>query len=211
MNVIKLFVTLLVFVALGINNSFGQSIKLSAKGGLNVSNTRFSVVVDGSTSYREYDNRASFYLGGSLEFLLLSKNNFNLLMQLELLYSREGTTLFHPALDYRNTFELDQVKLPILLKMELSNKLYLLGGGYIGDVILARDDISGGKKFKRDGYNNFDIGLIIGMEYHYKYGIFIESRYNLGLADVSSVAYPASFIEHNYKNRLFQLGIGYRF
>lgn len=210
MNLVKLSCTFLVLVTISLNNSFGQSINFSVKGGLNISNTKFSVIEHGNSSSRDYDNRTSFFVGGGFDFSILSKKDV-LLMQVELLYSREGHTIFYPSLDYRRIFNLDQVKLPILLKNKLFNQLYLLGGGYVGYIINVQEDAARGLRSIKDDYNNFDTGVIIGVEYHFNLGIFIEARYNHGLADVSSVEFPNSSIEHDYKNRLFQMGIGYKF
>jgi len=212
MNLIKLSCTLLVFVALSVNNCFGQSINFSVKGGLNVSNTKFSVIVDGTSSDRDYDNRTSFFVGGGLDFSILSKNDFKLLMQVELLYSREGNTLSFSNSDYTRILNLDQIKLPILLKNKLFNQFYLIGGGYAGYILDVQEDTgTGGLRSIKDNYTNFDTGVIIGVEYHFNLGIFIESRYNYGLTDVSLIEFPDSSIKHSYKNRLFQVGVGYKF
>jgi len=211
MNSIKLNYTFLIFTIISIN-SFGQSINFSAKGGLNISNTKFSVIKHGVSSNRDYDNRMSFYIGGGLDFPILSKNDFKLRMQVELLYSREGTTRKFPSSDYTRILNLDQIKLPILLKKKLFNQLDLLGGGYVGYIIDVQEDTgTGGLRSIKNYYTDFDLGVIMGIEYHFNLGIFIESRYNYGLADVSVIEFPNSAIEHSYKNRLFQLGIGYKF
>ncbi len=212
MNLIKLSCTFLVFITISVNNSFGQSINFSVKGGLNISNTKFSVIEHGISSNRDYDSRTSFFVGGGFDFSILSKNDFKLLMQVELLYSREGNTKKFSSLDYTRILNLDQVKLPILLKKKLFNQLYLLGGGYVGYIIDVQEDTAtGGRRSIKDNYTDFDTGAIIGVEYHFNLGIFIESRYNYGLADVSSVEFPNSSIEHDYRNRLIQFGIGYKF
>ena len=211
MNLRKLSYTLLIIIS--INTSFGQAINFSVKGGLTISNTKYTVIVNGSSSNRDYDNRTSFYVGGDLDFLILSKNDFKLRMQVELLYSREGLTKKISSLNYTRMLNIDQIKLPILLKKKLFNQLYIMGGGYIGYIINVQEDTGtgGGLRSIKDSYNNFDTGIIIGVQYHFKLGIFIESRYNYGLADVSDIEFRNSTIKHNYKNRLVQFGIGYTF
>lgn len=185
--------------------SFSQKINFSLKGGVNVSNTKFSVINNGYTSDRDFDNRISFYLGGGIEFPV-KKEKMHL--QLELLYSRDGYTVVYSS---RQTFGLDLIKIPLSLKVSLFDKLHLLGGGYVGYVINVKFADNAFKALEGDGYENFDYGIILGFEYQFNFGAFIEARYNYGIADISSVAYPASFIEHIYKNRIFQIGMGYRF
>ena len=85
-----------------------------------------------------------------------------------------------------------------------------LFGGYVGRVIYSKEKSSNNpKRFEIDGYKNFDAGLVLGLEF--KFGVFLETRYMYGLADSSKVSYPSSFIEHEYKNRVFQIGLGYQF
>ncbi len=128
-------------------------------------------------------------------------------IQVEVLYSRQG----HNYSRFRNSvFELDQINLPVILKKPIYRGLSIIGGGYLGHVIVAQED-NGYKKFKQEGYHNFDSGLILGLEYKFKFGLFIESKYMYGLSDVSKVEFPNSNIEWVYKNRVFQTGIGYTF
>jgi hypothetical protein len=211
MNLRKLSYTLLLLIITSLNNSFGQSINFSAKGGLNISNAKFSVIVEGSSSNRDLNNRLSFFVGGSIDFSILSKKDV-LQMQVELLYSREGHTLSYQSTDDIRKFNLDQLKFPILLKYKLFNPFYLVGGGYAGYIINVQEDTgTGGLRSIKDRYNNFDTGIVIGVEYHFNLGIFIESRYNYGLADISPIEFRNSTIKHNYKNRLVQFGVGYTF
>ncbi len=172
MNLKKLSYTLLITIS--INTSFGQAINFSVKGGLTISNTKYTVIVDGSSSNRDYDNRTSFYVGGDLDFLILSKNDFKLRMQVELLYSREGLTKKFSSLNYTRILNIDIIKLPILLKKKLFDQLYVLGGGYIGHIINVQEDTGTrrGLRSIKDSYSNFDTGIIIGVQYHFNLGIF---------------------------------------
>lgn len=203
----KKVLTILLFLLC--TKSYSQGINFYVKGGLNISNTKFSVNHNGISSDRDYDNRFSFNIGGALDFFI-SKNKKTAL-QIELLYSRHGYTLYTPSIPYRFTFELDQISIPILVKLKVLDKLYILTGGYLGYVINAREDNSSVVKFKQDGYDNIDYGISLGLQYQFDFGGFIDTRYNLGIADVSSVEFPKSSIEWVYKNRFFQLGIGYQF
>ncbi len=190
--------------------SFGQSsVKYSLKGGLNSSNTKFSVIKMGHYSSREFDNRNSFYIGGAIEFFINSKFK-NLSLQVELIYSEQGNTYDFTA--FISTDEINQINMPIVLKKPIITDFYGVLGGYIGHVIHAKEKYSdSSNKFEIEGYKNVDAGFIFGLEYQFNFGLFLETRYLFGIADISKVSYPSSFIEHEYKNRLFQLGLGYRF
>lgn len=96
---------------------YAQKIKFAVKGGLNLSNARFSVIQNGQELDRaffghdSYNNRTAFYLGGSVEFLLNPDNDKTLSIQLELLYSRQG---YDNQYEYTYAFELDKINLPII-------------------------------------------------------------------------------------------------
>lgn len=204
------------FTLLLMTIGYGQKTKFAVKGGLNLSNTRFSVIQNGQELDRsfyghdKYKNRAAFYLGGSAEFLLKPNKDKTSSIQVELLYSKQGST--YNFSDSKKTFELDQINLPIVLKYPLFNNFFILGGGYLGHVINAQESWSNNDiKHQIEGYHNFDSGLILGLEYKFKFGLFIESRYMYGLSDVSKVEFPDSNIEWVYKNRVFQIGVGYDF
>ena len=60
-------------------------------------------------------------------------------------------------------------------------------------------------------YTNFDLGATIGIQYDFDFGLYIETRYLYGLTDILKLEYPESLIEHENKNRVFQVGIGFNF
>ena len=186
--------------------SNAQDIKFYVKGGLNISNTKFSVIVNEISSDRNFDNRLSFNIGGALDFQIWKQTR----LQIELLYSEQGkvTNLLY---NEQIIFELDEILMPVLLKFKTFDELDVLVGGYFGYVINAQDVYDTGNKFKDDGINNFDYGVSLGLQYQFKFGGFIDARYSLGLADLSSVEFPESSIEWVYKNRVVQFGIGYQF
>lgn len=195
------------------SSSIAQSKSVIIKGGLNVSNPKYSVIKNGASSDRDFGKRTSFYIGSAVNFPILTKKDFNLLMQIELLYSREGYKLSFPNSDAERILNLNQIKMPVFLKKPLfNNHLYPLFGGYVGYVLDARENTSPGNfRSIKNKYTDFDLGLMVGSEYHFNLGIFVELRYNYGLTNLSLVEYPDSFIKHSYKSRVFQIGIGYQF
>lgn len=68
-------------------------------------------------------------LGCSAEFLLKPDKDKTLSVQAELLYSRQGNTT-NVVDDVINTFELNQINLPIVLKQPLFDKFFIIGGGF---------------------------------------------------------------------------------
>ena len=189
------------------NISYTQNIKFYVKGGLNISNTKFSVIENKASSDRDYDNRLSFNIGGAIDFQIYKQTR----LQIELLYSEQGKVSNFPSIPEQIIFELDQIIMPVLLKFKTFDELYILTGGYLEYVINAQDINGAGVKFKDEGINNFDYGVTLGLQYQFNFGGFIDAKYSLGLADLSSVEFPRSSIEWVYKNRVLQFGIGYQF
>lgn len=187
--------------------SYAQDIKFYVKGGLNISNTKFSVIVDGASSDRDYDNRLSFNIGGAFDFQICNRTR----LQIELLYSEQGKVWNISSIPEKNIFELDEILMPVLLKFRSFDELHVLVGGYLGYIVNAQNVNGAGVKFKDDEINNFDYGVSLGLQYQFNFGGFIDARYSLGLADLSSVEFPKSSIEWVYKNRVLQFGIGYQF
>lgn len=56
---------------------------------------------------------------------------------------------------------------------------------------------------------NFDFGLGIGAEYNLPMGLFFDAIFNLGLTKLSQKIEEET--EMTYKNRVFQIGVGYKF
>ena len=192
--------------------SFGQSlIRYSFKGGLNNSNADFEVIENGVSTNREYENRNSFYIGAGIEFPISSSWS-DFFLQIELIYSEQGWTYYFSSLEQTLINKLDQINLPILVKKQFFSNYFVGIGAYLGHVVNAEEKFRDEKRsFKINGYDNFDFGLLLGLGYKFKFGGLIEARYMYGLADVSEISYPSSFIEHEYKNRVIQIGIGYEF
>lgn len=103
------------------------------------------------------------------------------------------------------------------LKYGVLNKVSVKTGAYAGVVLLlgkelvtpsTPENISLQKElvFKEKDYlNRLDYGLILGLEYNLKAGVFLETIYNLGLKD-----FDADTQDYE-KNGFIQLGLGYKF
>ena len=66
----------------------------------------------------------------------------------------------------------------------------------------------------------FDFGLGIGAEYNLPMGLFFDATFNLGLTDLSNKRKvelnenggPARIVDsQTFKNRVIQIGVGYKF
>ena len=62
--------------------------------------------------------------------------------------------------------------------------------------------------------NAFDFGLGFGAEYNLNSGLFFDATFNLGLSELSTKKYSKdrNFLPPvNFKNRVIQIGVGYKF
>lgn len=194
---------------------FGQKVNYGIKGGVNLSslNVKNNLVKSTVNS----TGRTGFYVGFSSEFPLSAASD-KLFGQIEALYIQNGGKLstvvprydrYGDITSYK-TFDMEsriqQINMPIVLKYEIVQGLRLNAGGYLGFILSAEtrddDDINWSKD---DGYKTVDAGLIFGTEYNFPQGLFVDARYNLGLANISDTnLVPAN-------NRGFQFGLGYKF
>jgi len=179
----------------------GQSLKFSLKAGYNLSSIEYNVIVDGSSSGREWHKKNSFYIGGEIEHPINWKAKNGVTLKIGLIYSEQGYTYFE------SSTIINQINLPIVLKKKVFNDFFVLTGGYLGYISKVKD--SWGTTL--NDYTNFDLGATIGIEYHFDFGFYLETRYLYGLTDILKLEYPESLIEHESRNRVFQVGIGFNF
>lgn len=152
-----------------------QDMKFGVKAGANFSNLTGDADVDG---------RTGFYIGGLVDFGISEKFH----VQPEILYSMEGG----------EDAELDFVRIPIMAKYYVMDGLNIQAGPMLGFKIGAEDGLDEVTK-------SLDYGLGFGAAYELPIGVFVDLRYNLGLANISDV----DIIDLG--TTAFQVGLGYRF
>jgi opacity protein-like surface antigen len=170
-----LLITALVFTSLFVS----AQVKDGAKAGLNLANAK----IGGSNSTISLDLktsvRTSFYFGGLAEFPLANENNK---IQVELLYSQLGAVAKESDSLEETTIKISQLTIPVIAKYKVYENINLYGGSYIGFNINAGEEYEDGETYDAsDDYQTFDVGLIVGAEYNFGNGIFVEARYNYGL------------------------------
>ena len=142
------------------------------------------VVIGFSTSQVGGDNLAGFYKAGLLIGIFANKNISNLLkFQMEMNYIQKGSN--NPKMnDSENPIDTEDISLsyievPLILQFNQSEKLKLEGGAQIAYLIDGYyNDING----KMPKYNNispfinYDVGLLVGMNYEYSKNISLNTR-----------------------------------
>ena len=159
--------------------SFGianaQDIKFGVKAGANFANLTGDADTDGITS---------FYVGGLADFAISEKFH----VQPELLYSMEGG----------EDAEISYLRIPIMAKYYLMEGLNLQAGPVVGFKVSADDVVD-------ELTTSTDFGLGLGAAYELASGLFFDTRYNIGLSNISDVD------GFDVGTSTFQIGLGYRF
>lgn len=162
-----------------------QDMKFGVKGGLN------SSTLSGAEGAKSI---VGIHLGGFAEFKVSDKFS----VQPELLFSMQG------AKNDVYTLNMNYINIPVMAKYAVAEKFNLQAGPQIGFLMSAKAESTDVK----DSMKSLDFGLNLGAGYDFTEKMFLDLRYNLGLAQTQKdlmVGETAS------KNAVIQLSLGYKF
>lgn len=185
---IKLVATLLAcFLTIYADAQFSAGIKAGAN---------YSKVVGKNFNNQDY---ILGYNGGAAFEVTMTER---LGLGLEFLYSGQGSsaTVETGAEDMIFENYLDYVQVPVLLKLYLSKGLALEAGPQVGYNVFS-ESIVDGKIIQKGWAETIDYGVVAGLGYRFNNGLFVQGRYNLGIADVDEIT--------GGSNSVFQLSLGY--
>lgn len=178
--------------------SMAQDIRFGLKGGLNAANV---------TGDEGRDNRFGGYYGLSLHMPLTHSIAF----QPELLHSMQGYKRYITGGE--RTYKMDYLNIPLMFKFYITEGLNIQAGPQIGFLLNARrhDDYGNSTNTEKvtNRYKDMDFGLNFGLGYESRQGLFVEARYNLGLTN--NLRNAEDYEDPSFNNRVFQVGLGYRF
>lgn len=123
-------------------------------------------------------SETGFYIGGFAEIEL--SESFN----------------FQPELLFVSIDELNQIHVPLMAKIPVSEEFNVLAGPALGLLLDSEE-----------GMKSFNFGIEAGAAYDISDEFFVEARYNLGLANLIEDAPD----DTSMKLSGFFLGAGYRF
>ena len=187
----KNMVIIAMALVLPITLALGQDIQFGAKAGINLATIQ--------PDLNDPATRTSFHLGGMVEISVSDKFS----VQPELLYSSQGAT---DESDDDEVIKLDYISLPILAKYFVVENLSLEAGPQLGYVVSAEVEDDGDTIDLKDDTKSTDIGFALGAGYKLENGLNFGLRYFFG-SDVNDIDEDAD----QFKNRVFQLSIGYFF
>lgn len=191
-----------------------QKVKLGVKAGLNISSLTFD------ESELDSSTKAGFTAGLMVEVPLAK--NFSL--QPELLYSQQGTKTSFSDTDvtnsnFRSTIELNYLNIPVMLKYFVIEGLSVQAGPQIGILLKANnkyeDNFLGYENQDsfdlKDYSTGIDTSVNFGLGYQLQNKFYTDLRYNISYSNVFKEGDANHFINHDMKNRVFQITIGYFF
>ena len=191
-----------------------QKVKLGVKAGLNIS----------SLTFDESELRSSSKMGFTAGLMVEVPIAKNFSLQPELLYSQQGTktSFFDQDVtnsNFKGTIELNYLNIPLMLKYYVIKGLSVQAGPQVGILLKAnnkyQDNFLGyenQESFNLKKYSSgVDTSVNFGLGYQYKDKFYTDFRYNLSYSNVFKDGDANYFINHDMKNRVFQISVGYFF
>jgi len=205
----KKIITIVAVAFATVLSANAQEFKVGARAGLNLStfnNPEETTVA--STIKTNTGFRTGYHIGAFIEYGF----NEQIFVEGGIAYSQQGASLKSTEttiLGVTNKIDLDktsviveQLNVPIWLKYDLNGFRPKVGVN-LGFVSKAKSkvdttttDIELDKKF--------DAAVGIGAEYNLDMGLFFDANFNLGFTSIGAKG-------SNYKSRVIQIGVGYKF
>ncbi len=167
-----------------------QSVKVGAKGGLNVSSFYGDDADDSA-------KKVGFHVGGVFEFVL--SDRFSL--QPELLFSAMGAKSENNS---KIKININYLTMPVIAKFYVIEGLSVEAGPQMGYMLSAKYKYDGDSQDYKDAVKDFDFGLTVGAGYRLDNGLNFGMRVN---PSFTKIAEDGS----DFKNIGLQLSVGYFF
>ena len=235
----KIFIIAAMAVA-GITTANAQEFKVGAKAGFllsNVSKEDLSFTQAGKTSTAKTNTsfKPGFHFGAFIEYGFIEQlwveagvdyafqggkiKSFEVIEK-----DNNGNVLSKTKEDFKNVkFNTQQLNIPLWVKYDINGFRPKVG---INLGFLTKIETKGENDEQKTVTESltpdkkFDFGLGIGAEYNLPMGLFFDATFNLGLTDLSnkqkvvlnqSGGVARIVPSQTFKNRVFQIGVGYKF
>ncbi|MGM1057248.1 MAG: porin family protein [Bacteroidota bacterium] len=197
-------------------NSYAQNsnIEYGIKAGANHSKFTPDFEVDGR-DVLQYQRKVGFYLGGFFNVGISEKLQF----QPELLFALQGTGVLiedielnvwgeSPTLaDFESNINESTLAVPLVFRYFFTEMFFMDGGPQLG-IIINRNEKIKKVAFEQPGepdemefdYDNFDLGITVGIGYKLSEDLIINGRFFFGLIER----------DNSIKSSVFNLGLEYK-
>lgn len=204
----KIFVLAIALLSTGIANaqSTDKPIKFGIKAGVNYSNI---IKDDGNNSFKT-DYLVGYHAGVTLDIKLLE----NLAFTPEALYSTKGYKSTSNVGEFTQTTHF--IDIPILASIKLGGGLNVVAGPQVSFLMSTKNTFETGfgtaeQKIIEDDADRFKkslVGGVIGFRYDFSNKIGLNGRYAL---DFQKNNENGTSQTPEYKNQVFQVGLGVKF
>ncbi|MFD0940491.1 porin family protein [Pedobacter boryungensis] len=204
----KIFILAIGLFITGVANaqSTDKAIRLGVKAGANYSNI---IKDDGNNDFKT-DYLVGYHAGITLDIPLLP----NLAFTPEALYSTKGYKSSSTFGDFTQTTHF--IDIPILASIKLAEGLNVVAGPQVSFLLSTTNKFENGfgtaeQKIVEDDSDRFKkslVGGVIGFRYDFSNKVGINGRYAL---DFQKNNENGSTQTPEYKNQVFQLGLGIKF
>ena len=185
-------------------NANTEALQLGVRAGYNLSNLSGDLADEIDTK-----SLSGFHIGLFTEFPVAPRFS----IQPEVMYSTQGAKF--EGLGSEATLRTQYLNVPVLAKFYVAEGFNLQAGPQIGFLTGAEYQMDGADDIDvSDNMKGTDFGLLFGAGYKVAQGVTIDARYNMGLSN--TLDEDANFDEgvgtdQEWKNGVFQVGIGYQF
>ena len=226
----KIFIIAAMAVA-GMTTANAQEFKVGAKAGFllsNLSGPKYSETVAGFTETAKFNSgfRPGFHFGAFIEYGFNEKiwveAGVDYAFQGAKLKSFESTGDPKVNLKSSSKWATQQLNIPLWFKYDINGFRPKVGVnlGFLTKTKLELELENNTDPNEKVSYSltpnkKFDFGLGFGAEYNLPMGLFFDATFNLGLTELSNKEYSKDgetlLPSMKFKNRVFQIGVGYKF
>lgn len=225
----KIFIIAAMAVA-GISTANAQEFKVGAKAGFllsNLSGPKYSETVAGFTETAKFNSgfRPGFHFGAFIEYGF----NEKIWVEAGVDYAFQGAKLKsfeltgEPKVNLKSSskWATQQLNIPLWFKYDINGFRPKVGVnlGFLTKTKLELElenntDPNDKVSYSLTPNKKFDFGLGFGAEYNLPMGLFFDATFNLGLTELSNKEYSKdgeTLPSMKFKNRVIQIGVGYKF
>jgi hypothetical protein len=195
MKKMKKISLLLIFSAIVSSGLFAQGVSGGLKGGLNLSDQKYS----GYPVNNNPDMRVGYHVGGFLSIMFSEAFG----IQPELLFNSIGSKNSLAGTDVAWRFS--YLTLPVMFKYSPIPILNFHAGPQISTLLSAKA-VSGDNSDKLSNIKPVEFGVGVGLGLNFPAGLTADVRYNVGLSDIADDNSKDSEVTNNY----LQLSVGYK-
>ena len=185
-------------------NANTEALQLGVRAGYNLSNLSGDLADEIDTK-----SLSGFHIGLFTEFPVAPRFS----IQPEVMYSTQGAKF--EGLGSEATLRTQYLNVPVLAKFYVAEGFNLQAGPQIGFLTGAEYQMDGADDIDvSDNMKGTDFGLLFGAGYKVAQGVTIDARYNMGLSntlDEDANVDEGVGTDQEWKNGVFQVGIGYQF